>query len=71
MGLDDIYKSDGFVALKVLAEKVGADPQYLRQCATGWRGKKPSITLAKKLIAADQRLTLEGIYAGQDSESAA
>ena len=65
MNLYDIYKTDGFAGLKELAEKVGSDPQYLRQCATSWRGKKPSILLAKKLIAADTRLTLEDIYASE------
>lgn len=42
-----------------LAAKVGCNPKYLYQCATQWRGKRPSPELARTLVAADPRLTLE------------
>jgi hypothetical protein len=63
LSLRDIYQEGGFSALKRLAEASGADAQYLRQCATGWRGRQPSPRLAKRLIAADPRLSLEALYA--------
>lgn len=62
MNLHDIYEEGGFSSLKALGEAVGADPRYLHQCATGWRGKKPSPTLAAKLIAADPRISWEDLY---------
>ena len=62
MNLHDIYQLEGFAGLKRLAEATEADPQYLRQCATGWRGKRPSPTLAQRLIDADSRLTWEAMY---------
>lgn len=34
---------------KALAEKCGTSPEYLWQVATGWRDRKPSIDLAKKI----------------------
>lgn len=37
---------------KALAEKCGTSPEYLWQVATGWRDRKPSIELAKKIEAA-------------------
>lgn len=63
MNLHDIYQEGGFAALRRLAEATGSDPQYLWQCATRWRGKQPSLRLARALIAADPRLTLDAIYA--------
>lgn len=42
-----------------LAERVGCSKKYLYQCATGWKGKRPSPDLAKALVEADPRLTLE------------
>jgi hypothetical protein len=62
MNLSDIYKEGGFGALKRLAEITGNDPQYLRQIATGWRGKRPSPELAMRLIEADPRLTLAELF---------
>lgn len=75
MNLHDIYREEGFAGLKRLAEATGSHPQYLRQCATRWRGKRPSPDLAWRLIEADPRLTFEAIYAPScatthDSEAA-
>lgn len=66
MNLNDIYQEGGFPALKLLAKKAGTDAQYLRQCATRWRGKRPSPELAWKLMDADSRLTWEDIYPRPD-----
>lgn len=74
MNLRDLYEKEGFDALKALAKSAGTDPQYLRQCATNWRGKRPSPDLARRLIAADPRLTWEDMYRlenGRIEESAA
>jgi hypothetical protein len=65
MNLKQIYEAEGFQALKLLAEKAGADAQYLRQCATGWRGKRPSPELAARLIEADSRITWPDLFADQ------
>ncbi len=70
MNLHDIYKEGGFKALRDLGNKVGADPRYLHQCATGWRGKKPSPALALKLVEADPRLSLDDIYTQGKGEAA-
>lgn len=67
MNLSDIYMEGGYEALKKLAESAGTNPQYLRQCATRWRGKKPSPALAIRLIAAEPRLKLDDIYRGNES----
>lgn len=63
MNLQDIYREEGYSGLKRLAEATGSDPRYLRQCATRWRGKRPSPELAVRLIEADPRLTFEAMYA--------
>lgn len=34
---------------KALAEKCGTSPEYLWQVATGWRARKPSVDLARKI----------------------
>lgn len=62
MTLNELYTLEGFQGLKRLAAAAGTDAQYLRQCATGWRNKRPSPELAEKLIAAEPRLTWEGIF---------
>lgn len=71
MNLYDLYELEGLQGLRRLAEKAGTDPQYLRQCATGWRNKKPSPPLAERLIEADPRLTWEDMYKRRDSNGAA
>lgn len=62
MNLHDLYQEGGFAALKRLAEATHTNAQYLRQCATRWRGKQPSPRLARRLIAAEPRLRLEDLY---------
>lgn len=47
--------------MKRLGEATGADPQWLRQCATGWRGKRVSPELAEKLVDADPRLDFRAL----------
>lgn len=61
MNLNDIYIEEGFAGLKRLAAAAGTDPQYLRQCAIGWRNKRPSPELAMKLIEADGRLDFKAL----------
>ena len=57
--LSDIYTKEGASVLGVLHEKTGANKKYLYQIAVGLR--KPSPALARKLVDADKRLTLEGL----------
>lgn len=57
--LFDIYKREGPSVLRVLHEKTGANKKYLYQIAVGIR--RPSPALARKLVVADGRLTLEGL----------
>lgn len=57
--LFDIYKREGPSVLSVLHEKTGANKKYLYQIAVGIR--RPSPGLARKLVDADRRLTLEGL----------
>ena len=57
--LFDIYKREGPSVLSVLHEKTGANKKYLYQIAVGIR--RPSPALARKLVVADGRLTLEGL----------
>jgi hypothetical protein len=63
MNLLDIHRAEGLNGLRRLAHEAGTDATYLWQLATAWRGKKPSPDLAKRLIAADPRLTLDDLYA--------
>jgi hypothetical protein len=69
MNLSDIYKTEGFAGLKRLAEMTGADPQYLRQCATGWRNKRPSPELADQLTLADPRLDFRSLLLPTDGDN--
>lgn len=61
MNLSDIHRLDGPAGLRRLADATGTIEKYLYQCATG--RKTPSPALAKALVAADPRLTLDDIYA--------
>lgn len=60
MNLHDIYETEGAPGLARLAAATGANPQYLYQCATG--RKEPSPRLARELIKADSRITLNALY---------
>lgn len=60
MTLADLYKSDGRLGLRKLAMAVGVSEKYLYQCATGRRVVSPEV--AKGLVSADSRLTLDDLY---------
>lgn len=66
--LFDIYKREGPSVLSVLHEKTGANKKYLYQIAVGIR--RPSPGLARKLVNADKRLTLEGLLFPEKNELA-
>jgi hypothetical protein len=70
MNLNDIYKEGGLQALKVLAIATRSDVQYLSQCASRWKNKRPSPSLAAKLIKADPRITWDDLYV-EEVEAAA
>ena len=57
MKLRDLYTKLSTEEREFLAKKVETDPGYLWQLATQWRGKKPSIDLISRLVAADSRLS--------------
>ncbi len=61
MDLSDLYRTEGISGLSKLAEAAKTDPKYLYHCATGRRTPSPS--LARRLVQADSRLTLDDIYA--------
>jgi hypothetical protein len=61
MNLKDIYDQEGAEGLKRLAEAAGTDPQYLRQCATRWRNRRPSPEMAMRLVQADPRLDFQSL----------
>ena len=61
MNLSDIYKNEGIAGLRRLSDATGANLQYLRQCATGWRGKRPSPELAMRLVESDSRLNFKSL----------
>lgn len=75
MNLADLYRTDGYAALTRLAQRVGANPKYLYQCATGRR--RPSPELAFRLVECEPRLVFEELYrdargrAAQSEERAA
>lgn len=54
-----LYKTEGPALFERLHKEVGANPKYLYQIAAGFR--KPSAKLARRLIAAEPSLTLEGL----------
>lgn len=59
MTLKELLKKEGPGVFIRLAEKVGCSPRYVSQCAYGHRN--PSPALARKLVAADSRLTLAAL----------
>ena len=60
MNLLDVYEAEGRQGLVRLAKKAGTSAKYLYHCATGRR--EPSPRMARRLVAADSRLTLEALY---------
>ena len=60
MNLQDIYQQEGPEGLDKLAAAAACNPKYLYQCATGRRC--PSPAMARKLIAADSRLSFDDMY---------
>lgn len=74
MNLETLVKSLTVEEREALAKKVPTDAGYLWQLATQWRGKKPSLGLLQKLVAADERLTLGELveeFAGAGEKDAA
>lgn len=60
MNLHDIHQEGGAKALDAIAERVGCNPRYLWQIATGRRF--PSPQFAHRLVEADRRITIESLY---------
>ncbi len=65
MDLQQLYKDEGRKGLKALADKVGCNPSYLYQLAT--TEKEPSPRLARALVKADPRLSIDDIYWAYES----
>lgn len=63
MSPSTLYEQEGASWLSRLHEATGINRQYLYQCATGRR--RPSPEYAKRMVSADLRLTLDGIYADE------
>lgn len=73
MNLRTLYQSLTVEERVALAAQLPTDPGYLWQLATQWRGKRPSIGLMRKLVAADARLTLHELveeFAGSGEKPA-
>ena len=60
MAPQSIYETEGAAWLNQLAEAAGINRKYLYQCVTGRR--QPSPEYARRMIAADPRLSMDGIY---------
>lgn len=69
MGLQELYQLGGRPALNALALAAKANAKYLYQIATG---RKPnlSVTMARRLIAADSRLTMDKLVPAARDQSA-
>lgn len=63
MTFHDLYQKEGAGLLNRLHIATGISRKYLYQCATGRR--RPSPDYAVKLVQADERLTLDGIYSNK------
>jgi hypothetical protein len=71
MNLHELFATLTVEQREALAKKVPTEAGYLWQLSKQWRGKKPSLGLMKKLVAADSRLTLAELveeFAGARSE---
>jgi hypothetical protein len=69
VGLGDLHREEGYPAIKNLAEKAGVSPLYLLQLARGWKGRRPSVQMADKLVAADDRLSFEKLVRGERNDA--
>lgn len=61
MKLRDLYAKLSAEQRASLARSAETDPGYLWQIATQWRGKKASLSMMQKLVAADSRLSLQDL----------
>lgn len=61
MNLAQIYEKEGRAGLNRLAERVCCSSEYLWQLAVGFQGRRPSGSLAVRLVDADPRLTLDAL----------
>ena len=57
----DIFTSLSTSERTAFAGLTGSSAAYLWQLATQWKGKQPSLELLKKIAAADDRLSVEGL----------
>lgn len=58
MRLRELYATLTIEERKALAARAGTNAGYLWQLARRWRGKRASVSLMLRLVAADSRLTL-------------
>lgn len=63
MRLAQLYQDLDEDGRKALATAAEISTGYLWQLATHWKGKKPSVDLIGKLVAADERLTPSDLVA--------
>ena len=61
MRLDKRYRQLSPDERDALAERVGMNPRYLWQIATRWAGKRPSLMMMNRLVAADDKLRLSDL----------
>lgn len=72
MKLRDLYPTLTTQERQKMADHIPMASGYLWQLATQWQGKKPSLGMMQKLVAADSRLTLTDLveeFAGAESTS--
>lgn len=67
MTFADIYQREGKDYLMRMAAATGASPDYLRQIAYRWRGKRPSPELAQAMVDADPRLDFRQLLLPDDA----
>jgi hypothetical protein len=61
MTLREIFDSQSTEERTAFAHRIGMSPAYLWQLATQWKSRQPSLEMVKKIVAADDRLTVEGL----------
>jgi hypothetical protein len=74
MNLHELFATLTVEEREALARKVPTEAGYLWQLSKQWRGKKPSLGLMQKLVAAEPRLTLAELveeFAGAESHGTA